>query len=682
MKKLPIVIALCSFFIAQITTPNHVSGKSHLRMETPFASGSPMRASIFNHEMAAQHGGTGKKGGFQFAVYGGKNTRRDRAASYFLPYENTSLTFQGMQADDFTAFPATLSGTYTANIGGTPAANPAEDYTAIIGITSIGTEDVTLRRFTKAYDNNTDRSIVRPWNFGITYAATQDIYGGAQAGDGIYSYPTFKSTISPEFHHSNFGVAAAFRYNFSDNPKSFWFEASTAVEWVKNEIKLKEVVETAKTDLTVANFPAAAMTTPSAITDGDIVTFSAAGSNVNDEDQMKSEVSLVWLNRYQDAGGGADADPTGAYWPAAETDITNGGNVDIENVTAAFTGTATNLPTNKVWSYGKVAGARKKTRLADVELKMGYNFVCEPNYKSDGYLGVIVPTGNKADGEYLGEALVGNGKHFGMMMGGMTEVKLSSDSDWCVSYRLDINSRYLFRNTQKRSFDLEGNEWSRYLMVWEKDNWTDAQAVFASGAAGAEQAKYSQARNYSAGINFFTKDMYVTPGFQGRLNQALHLQARNYQVELGWNVSAREAEKVSLTTAWAENIAFPEATISPFVQFPGDVADNPKDAALRHNGLLLAKNNKTYNNDALSTTTGADTTWNSAFEITSEMLDLESAASPQSVSHTPYASFNYAWGDADSDYPGYVGLGGSYKFTQTNRDLNQWQLWGKLGLNF
>ena len=58
-------------------------------------------------------------------------------------------------------------------------------------------------------------------------------------GDGIFVAPQFKSTIAPELHHSHAGVSAAFRYHFSDEPQSFWFEASTAVEWVKNEMKLK-----------------------------------------------------------------------------------------------------------------------------------------------------------------------------------------------------------------------------------------------------------------------------------------------------------------------------------------------------------------------------------------------------------------------------------------------------------
>jgi len=676
MKKLFIALTLCSFFAYQVTeTRENVSGKTHLRTIAPFESGSAMRVSAFNHEVASQHQSNGNKGGFQVSVFGGKNTKKAAAAAYFMPYGHKTLTFQGQQAEDFTKLQTAFEGRYTL---------AAEPYTAIKGEDTLGTTAITLTRFTKSYDNNVDTSIVRPWNFGITYAATQDIYGGATAGVGIYSHPTFKASISPEFNRSHAGAAAAFRYHFSEDPKSFWFEASTAVEWVRTEVKLNEVPETDKTDLTEANFIPADIGTPLATVTADLLTYDDVGgnggaNNVDNALQMNSEVALVWINARQDEGSDP-ALPTGTYWPVKQA-VTNGGDIDITSVEHAFKGGADVYPDDdkKIWNYGKVDGARKKTRLADVELKMGYNFVCTPTYKSNGYLGVVIPTGNKATGEFLGEALVGNGKHFGLMAGGTTSIELSMDSDWNVSYRIDTNGRYLFKNTQTRSFDLKGNEWSRYLMVWEKEKWEAAFLVF-NGTD--EPSKYSQIRNYSAGINFFTKDMYVTPGFQGRINQSMVLQSEKCLVEFGWNIFAREAEKVTLTSAWSENIAFPEATISPFVEFPGTPANNPKDQLLRNNGLLLSKNNKTFNNDALTTTQGSDIVWNSAFEITEAMLNLESAASPQVITHTPYVSANYTWGDTSSDRPGSVGVGASYEFAQNNNSLNQWQLWGKLGFCF
>jgi hypothetical protein len=647
-----------------------VSGKTHLRSVAPFESGSAMRESVFNHSTAYQTG-EGKRGALQVTAFGGQNTQKAAAAAYYMPWGHKTLTFQGQQtfkkADK--AFDVKTTPALTAGAGATTAA------TVIIP-------------YTRGFDTNEDTSIVRPWHFGITHAATYDPYAATVAGTngtGAFFSPQFKSTISPEFHHSHAGAAAAFRYHLSDEPKSFWFEASTAVEWVRNEIKLNEKIETENLALTTANYPINTNLTDSG---GYVITTTGiketVANPITTAALMKGEVHLTWISTRDISAGALAANRTGTSWPVAET-VANGGSTSVDNVTEAFTSNTENLAVNKKWLYGKINGAMKKTRLADVELKMGYNFIAEENYNSNGYLGIVIPTGNKATGEYVAEAVVGNGFHVGLMAGGTTEIMVNQNDDWTVSYRMDTNARYLLKNTQKRSFDLVGNPWSRYLMVWNKDDYTAAKTNYDLGLLDA--LNMTLVRNYSAGVNFFTKDMYVTPGFQARINQSLLLQAERYSVELGWNVFAREAEKVSLAKAWTETIAFPDAVTSPITYDdtePTTVSAGAAATGASHlavGGLRLTKNNKTYQNDTLNTTNKTEG-WNAEFEIKEAMINLESAASPQSVTHTPYVSVNYMLGNADSARPGTLGMGASYEFAQNNSSLSQWQLWGKLGFNF
>lgn len=430
----------------------------------------------------------------------------------------------------------------------------------------------------------------------------------------------------------------------------------------KNELRLNEKVEKEKLDLSTITRTVSVTEKGSNTFPNTALTTVVTPSSVTSEPLMQEEVTVVWLGIKTAANANITGE-TGTYWPVSSS-VTNM-TADIKNITQAFTGTTTGLADNKVWKYGKLAaGGNKKTALADIEFKFGYNFVSNPNYSSNGYIGVVIPTGNKATAEFLDQAVIGNNKHFGLMMGGATAIELSNSGNWTTSYRIDMNSRYLMRNIQKRSFDLYNNQGSRYLMVWEKTKWEAANAVFATA-----QTKHSKARDYSAGINFFTKDMNVTPGFQAKINQALVMQSDKCFVELGWNISAREAEKVSLTKSWSETIAFPEATYSPL-----------------RDGLRLAANNKSYKNDALSVSqydaVSSTGTWNSAFEITEKQIDLNSAATPQSVSHTPYASLHYTWGDANSSRPGSIGVGGSYEFAQNNAKMNEWNIWGALSFNF
>ena len=39
-------------------------------------------------------------------------------------------------------------------------------------------------------------------------------------------------------------------------------------------------------------------------------------------------------------------------------------------------------------------------------------FVCEENVLSNGYVGMVIPTGNKAEAIYMAEPIVGNGNHW------------------------------------------------------------------------------------------------------------------------------------------------------------------------------------------------------------------------------------------------------------------------------
>lgn len=664
MKKLSIALLMCGFLTYNVTKSDHAnhSGRTHRGSETPFASGSAMRASVFNSESVSQHCRNGNKGGFQFVAFGGKNTKRASAAAYFMPYGHEKFTVQGQQTVK------TLDTRYDIATAG--ATNTGyTDITTTLGDAINNLTTVRAHRFTEGYDNNKDTSFIRPWNFGITHAATYDPYAAnTNNGDGRLFAPQFKSTISPEFHHSHAGVGAAFRYHFSEEPQSFWVEASTAVEWVKNEMKLNEKVETEKLALNTTNFPTADISVS-----GQVNLPLTAGNNaqkvdsaVNSPDTMKNEVSLVWIHTTEADNTATVAGNIGTGW--AVNQAVDNVTADIENLTQAYTGQITGLTNehHKVWEYGKLAaGGNKTTKLADIEIKFGRNFVCESAYSSNGYVGIVIPTGNKATAEFLDEAIVGNGKHVGLMMGGTTSMELSQSGDWATSYRIDFNSRYLFKNTQKRSFDLVGNQGSRNLMVWEKAKWESARTKYAVDAT-----KFSEARNYSAGINFFTKDMHVTPGFQARINQALLMSSANCFVELGWNISAHQAEKVSLTKAWTEEIAFPDAVTSPL-----------------RRGLLLTGKNTTYKNDTqdvttFDTTTPANTSWNADYEIKESDINLESAASPQSITHAPYASLNYAFGDANSSRPGTIGVGGEYEFSQNNAAMSKWNIWGKLEFNF
>jgi hypothetical protein len=181
------------------------------------------------------------------------------------------------------------------------------------------------------------------------------------------------------------------------------------------------------------------------------------------------------------------------------------------NMTAAFAGAAnfntifgatdsTNAPS---MMFGLIPTSSTKslkhTGVADVELKIGYDALCNDDCFANGYIGVLVPTGNRPKGVNLFEPIVGHNRHVGFMFGGTFCYDVLSDCDRKLSWDTTFDSRYLFRGRETRSFDLKYRPWSRYNLVYTNgDNATDGFA--------------------SPGINVFTQDMNVTPRFYSTMN--------------------------------------------------------------------------------------------------------------------------------------------------------------------
>ncbi|MBT4936009.1 hypothetical protein HON15_04535, partial [Candidatus Woesearchaeota archaeon] len=63
-------------------------------------------------------------------------------------------------------------------------------------------------------------------------------------------------------------------------------------------------------------------------------------------------------------------------------------------------------------TYAKINGSHNEFGLADVDLKLGYNFLYEDKKHVAIYTALTIPTGNKPDGRYVFEPMVGNGGHW------------------------------------------------------------------------------------------------------------------------------------------------------------------------------------------------------------------------------------------------------------------------------
>ncbi len=137
--------------------------------------------------------------------------------------------------------------------------------------------------------------------------------------------------------------------------------------------------------------------------------------------------------------------------------INDGGGADFsadENVFENMT-EALNQPE---WQFGKISPfAQHKAGVADIELKIGYEWIQQEPFHLESYLGILIPTGNKPSGEFLFEPIVGQGHHWGMLFGNATGIEnLERPRKRPAHLRIEYagHTQYLFRNTQCRSLDL------------------------------------------------------------------------------------------------------------------------------------------------------------------------------------------------------------------------------------
>lgn len=331
------------------------------------------------------------------------------------------------------------------------------------------------------------------------------------------------------------------------------------------------------------------------------------------------------------------------------------------NMVEAFTGVKNG------WLFGKIDGSQHKWGVGFIELKLGYDFwreECNCNH-FNGYYGLILPTGNKAKGEYVFEPIVGNNQHFGFMTGGSFGYQFWNCGQRSLSWQMEWNSRYLVSNTQVRSFDLKNRPWSRYMLVYA--NLADATTIL-----DPEKDPV-----LTPGINVFTRKVRVEPHFQHSLNSALVYNSCNFTAELGWNWWAKQNETVKLKDAWIPGPAV--ANLNNTNATTNQATSDPNVFIQQVNFLSNIGTNNNGVCDGGDDVLQPQRAYGNATVIQATDLNLQSAATPAQLTHTIYGNVGYNFNTCN--YPTWVGLGGSYEFSARNNALSRWLVWGKFGVS-
>lgn len=301
--------------------------------------------------------------------------------------------------------------------------------------------------------------------------------------------------------------------------------------------------------------------------------------------------------------------------------------------------------------------SHSKTRLAHLELALGYEWLEEETCNLESFFGVTVGTGNRPCGEFLFEPIVGNNGHTGVFWGSRVGMEFwhHDTEDRGLWFYIDYTGRYLFERREHRLVDVKYKPWSRYMTVYLNE----AQAQQASTLCGLGGTSETQGLVLGTpGVNVFCLDLKVKPRFTHMFNSAFTYRGACIEAEAGYNYFGRDSECVKIGCC-----PFPDQLA--FKSIP--------------EGCGFTDNVQTIGNIFNDANVQPVTNYTSNI-ITMDDLDFESATHPNTVVHTIYASLAYRWDEREC--PLFAAFGGSYEWGPDNTTMRRWMLWGKLGTSF
>jgi len=382
------------------------------------------------------------------------------------------------------------------------------------------------------------------------------------------------------------------------------------------------------------------------------------------------------------------------------------------NVRQAFTGTKIYGDVIKPLEYGKIWGRQLMTRVADLQVALGWNFLLGNDYHLGFNVRGTVPTGNAPNAEFLFEPIAGNGRH-GELGGGVTGHYVfwrSQDACHALGFYVDGNLTHLFDAHQKRSFDFKNNLCgSRYMLLETFD--APEENLF---VAPAELASSQYQRHLVPAINVTTFDVEVKVAVQADIVAKLSYQRDGLELDLGYNFYARSREKldrrgcldgcfafkgdaqvygfdsideqpVPLSVSQSQATIFGGQGAGNFVpgqEYQNMNADSPVLASDSNGNLLDLQARDAV---ALGLPQQQIFTSNPPILITDCDICVESAVMPRQVSNKIFGYAGYSWDNPEGVDPSF-GFGYAIEWAHVDPFKDsayaQWQIWLKTGIAY
>lgn len=400
-----------------------------------------------------------------------------------------------------------------------------------------------------------------------------------------------------------------------------------------------------------------------------------------------------------------------------------------KDVTTALEGKAVFGDMREPLQYGKVFGREYETRVADLSLEVGYNFLLSTWY----HMGISVcgaaPTGTLRKSYFLFDPIAGNDHHWelGGNLTGHVDVWSNEDTGRQVGFYVTAHVTHLFGSKQRRSFDLcKNGPGSRYMLLEKMAAPTVGLniGIFPNNVT----APIQYMGRLVPAINKTTLDATVRIGAQADIVAKLYYQHRGFEADFGYNFWGRSRETLANRGCLESGYAVKgDAQIYGFVRPVFDPDETPVALSATQNratirggqdmsddATAIGKGNFVdglqYTNSncdnpvmasdtsgmALDNLTTADATRlgftqqfiqtsSPAILVTDNDINEDSALLPKAISNKIFTFIGYSLEREVGVIPS-IGVGGFVEWAHTsvcdNSALSQWGLWLRGGLSF
>ncbi len=373
-----------------------------------------------------------------------------------------------------------------------------------------------------------------------------------------------------------------------------------------------------------------------------------------------------------------------------------------------------------------------RTRVAELTFTAGWNFLQDEDeqYHAGFALRTSAPCGNKPKGEFLFEPMVGNGHHweFGCETNGHYTWLLGDNDNHALSFFGDVTLVHMFKAHQRRTYDLHGKPFSRYMLVQSLDYNSTSTPHLANPPFPA----LAFANVFTPLANLSTVDVDVSAGLQADCLAMFTYQHGRMTWDLGYNFWGKTCDNIvpicnsscRLTQAPDPNELFALKGDAYVIGFENGTNSIVRLAATESKATIHSGTNMTVtppspwvtnpgidnrqpatsNNGNVNIPAGGQQTGSSVppMRVSSKDIQLNDTRTHGS-SHKIFTNISYTWDDKQEWLP-FVGIGGEAEFGTGNKQLtgsckrcckkqcadcpclntsvSQWSFWIKGGASF